>query len=118
MTPESLVTPPGPEWFGCFQQSLQASRIYSNEQGGFSSSQCIEGCQDYNFALLHNSGHCSCGSHDPRQSNFVPAADELCGVLCPGEEFLSPKRFCGSIDTFAVYRLQQEATVEAIVRLE
>lgn len=118
--PENLVAPPGPVWHGCFKQSLAASRIYSNEQGGFSSAECIEGCSDYHFALLHNGGHCSCGSHDPRQSKFVLTEEDSCGEVCPGEMLLAPKRYCGGPATFAVYRVRanEDTLVKAFVRLE
>merc|ERR1712154_591949 len=90
-------------WFGCFRHPPSSSYIYSNEQAGFTSELCLEGCSGFDFALLHNSGHCSCGSDDPRESHFQEVPATTCGNVCHGEEHKTPKRYCGGLQTFAVY---------------
>lgn len=101
--PEEEKAVGDPLWFGCFRHPPGSSYIYSNEQAGFTSSLCIEGCKGFDFALLHNSGHCSCGSDDPRESHFEEVPATTCGSVCPGEESLTPSRYCGGFQTFAVY---------------
>jgi len=101
--PAALVVHSDMLWFGCFRHPPNSEYIYSNEQAGFTTELCLEGCTGFDFALLHNDGHCSCGSDDPRESHFeeVPAA--TCGDVCPEEAELRPKRYCGGYQTFAVY---------------
>lgn len=92
-------------WFGCFKHPRGSKYVYSNEKGGFTSSICAEGCKGYAFALLHNGGHCSCGAEDPRESHFHEVETQACGKVCPDEEALLPRRYCGGQETFAVYQI-------------
>lgn len=93
----------GPLWFGCFKHPPSSEYVYQNEQAGFTSELCIEGCKGFEFALLHNGGYCSCGGEDPRESHFKEVFAATCGRICPGEDTLTPSRYCGAAETFAVY---------------
>lgn len=103
------------EWYGCFKKIQDANVVYSNEQGGFDSAACVDGCRDFGYAFLHNSGHCSCGENGPESSNFKKVDDWLCRPVCASEEGQTPERLCGGFDTFAVYTTKN--MVELSVRL-
>mmetsp|Transcript_7835 Transcript_7835/g.22494 ORF Transcript_7835/g.22494 Transcript_7835/m.22494 type:complete len:1069 (-) Transcript_7835:99-3305(-) len=101
---------PTVEWHGCYMHAAGSDYIYANEKGGYSSTACSIACAGFQYALLHNSGRCSCSSTEPELSLFSLVDPTQCGEVCKMEEGMNPTRYCGTQAGFAIYKLVPAAS--------
>lgn len=99
-------------WVGCFQDAGSRKRKDQNilpKPNGSTSAACAEACHGYRYILLKKEGHCNCLAA-PEASDFRGVPLTNCGAVCASsEDGLTPKRYCGGKEAFAVYRLGSTA---------
>ncbi|CAK0892519.1 unnamed protein product, partial [Prorocentrum cordatum] len=99
-------------WLGCFEYDRSDMRhFYEHFDEHFydssSTNDCSERCHEYEFIAVHNEKLCMCMLKRPDPPQFELVADLRCGSICRGETHMLPERFCGTSETYAVYRIRQ-----------
>eukprot|EP00746_Dinoflagellata_sp_MGD_P004417 gnl/MRDRNA2_/MRDRNA2_108518_c0_seq1.p1 gnl/MRDRNA2_/MRDRNA2_108518_c0~~gnl/MRDRNA2_/MRDRNA2_108518_c0_seq1.p1 ORF type:complete len:2334 (+),score=536.63 gnl/MRDRNA2_/MRDRNA2_108518_c0_seq1:980-7003(+) len=83
------------DFIGCFAAPKAASTL----QHGGSTSKCQSMCQGQPFGI--RGGECMCGVS---VANGNRLHDDACGAVCDGEDSLVPRRMCGTVGSYAVFR--------------
>lgn len=96
-------------WIGCWSPQVEnASTALLGSFGSWphivSTEACAKKCSGWAFMALKHNFWCTCENRHPVAMDLRRVRDEECGDLCYGEAKLQPKRYCGSADSFAVYR--------------
>lgn len=99
-------------WVGCFEYDRSDlghfyEHFYEGIYESFSTSGCSERCRGHDLVAMHDEGLCMCMRTQPEPPSFQLVADLRCGHVCRGEAHMLPERFCGTSETFAVYRIRQ-----------
>lgn len=76
---------------------------------GYTSAACVRACGGSGYVELRDNGNCHCRAARPASPAYAELEPEDCGEVCETEETLLPKRFCGTPNAFAAYRLESPA---------
>jgi len=91
-----------PSWVGCYS-GPQGYAVKRDALLAESSVRCQVQCRGDAYMVVHDRGWCTCLERLPPPSHFAQVSEILCGGICKGEVGLSPRRYCGTSSTFAVY---------------
>jgi hypothetical protein len=95
--PMALAAPEaGPlNFVGCFK----AQKAVTTLEAGGSTTKCQSMCEGQPFGI--RGGECVCGVSVDVAGKLN---DDACGAVCDGEDSLVPRRLCGAVNSYAVFR--------------
>jgi len=103
-----LGSPAHMSWVGCFAGDLNTTQMGASPHPVSTTVACLNKCHGgtYTFMSMGRGSTCRCIRRFPPQSPTRLIPDSHCGDVCHGEDYMTPKRFCGGYRSFAVYRIK------------
>mmetsp|Transcript_21849 Transcript_21849/g.42594 ORF Transcript_21849/g.42594 Transcript_21849/m.42594 type:complete len:745 (-) Transcript_21849:51-2285(-) len=90
-------------WHGCFQpRDADSKHLGGRLMHAATSTNCAWACRTFEIIALQN-GNCVCLHQPPEKHGHQKVDDSVCGGVCPHEDHLLPKRYCGGSTTWAVF---------------
>jgi len=103
-----LGSPAHMSWVGCFAGELNTTQMRALAYPVSTTVACLNRCHGgtYTFMSLGRGSTCRCIRRFPPESQSRLIPDSQCGNVCHGEEYMTPRRYCGGYRSFAVYRIK------------